>query len=75
MGTSTFRDGWEGERKDSEIEVALGTSAMAGLLLEKAFSFLLPGSKHCSGHIGFGICRKLAASKELKRLLGDRANR
>ena len=75
MGTSRFRDGWEGEGKGSEIEDALETSAMVGLLLEMAFSFLLLGSKHSSGNIGFGILRKLATSKGLRRLLEDWTNR
>ena len=47
---------------------------MAGLLLETAFSSLLPGSKPSSGNIGFGIYRKLAASNGPRRLLEATAN-
>lgn len=66
---------WEEEGKDSEIEDAFQTSAMAGLLLEIAFSFLLLDSKDSSRNIGFAICRKLAARKGHRRLPKDRANR
>ena len=59
----------------SEMEDAFETSALPGLLLEMTFPSLLPDAKHSSENICFGICGKLPACEQFRRLPEGRVNR
>ena len=59
----------------SEIEEAFEILVIAGLQLEMPLSSLLKGAKHSSENICFGICTRLAACAQFRRLLEGRANR